>query len=44
MGAMSQVHMIYIPIVLIMGIVIGYVLGARAVRAQQERSRERMKE
>ncbi len=36
--------MIYIPIVLIMGLVIGSVLGARAVRAQQERRRERMRE
>jgi len=44
MGALSPAHLLYIPIVLIMGIVIGYVMGARAARASQERDRERMKE
>jgi hypothetical protein len=44
MGAMSQAHMFYVPIVLILGIVIGYATGARAVRARQDRQRERMKE
>ncbi len=44
MGALSPAHLIYIPIVLILGIVIGYTLGARAVRAAEQRRRERMKE
>ncbi len=44
MGAMSTVHLLYIPIVLIMGIVLGYVFGARAARAAQAGDRERMKE
>jgi len=44
MGAMSSAHLLYIPIVLIMGIVLGYALGARAARAAQARDRERMKE
>lgn len=36
-------HIIYIPGVLLVGIVVGYTLGARAVRAEIERLRKRAK-
>jgi hypothetical protein len=36
-------HIVYIPGVLLVGIVIGYTLGARAVRAEIERLRKRAK-
>jgi hypothetical protein len=36
-------HIIYIPGVLLVGVVIGYTLGARAVRAEIERLRKRAK-
>jgi hypothetical protein len=36
-------HIIYIPGVLLVGIVVGYTLGARAVRAEIERLRKRSK-
>jgi hypothetical protein len=34
-------HIIYIPGVLLIGIVIGYTMGARAVRAEIERMKKR---
>lgn len=34
-------HVIYIPGVLLVGLSIGYVLGARAVRAELARAKER---
>ncbi len=37
-------HLIYIPGVLLIGVVIGYVLGARAVRAEQSKQKKRAKE
>ena len=37
-------HVIYIPGVLLIGVVVGYVLGARAVRAEFEKQRKRAKE
>jgi hypothetical protein len=37
-------HLIFIPGVLLIGIVFGYIMGARAARAQIERRRRRMKE
>jgi hypothetical protein len=37
-------HVIYIPTALMVGMVAGYVMGARAVRAELERRRRRMKE
>ncbi|MEZ4440737.1 MAG: hypothetical protein R3B72_16680 [Polyangiaceae bacterium] len=43
-GAITSQHIIYIPMVLIIGLAIGYAAGARAVRAELERKRERMKE
>lgn len=36
-------HIVYIPGVLLIGIVIGYTLGARAVRAEIERMKQRAK-
>jgi proteasome assembly chaperone (PAC2) family protein len=36
-------HVIYIPGVLLIGLTLGYVLGARAVRAELERLRKRAK-
>jgi hypothetical protein len=37
-------HVIYIPCVLLLGFVGGYMLGARAVRAELDRRKRRMKE
>jgi proteasome assembly chaperone (PAC2) family protein len=34
-------HIFFIPGVLLIGMVIGYVMGARAARAEFERARER---
>jgi len=34
-------HIVYIPGVLLVGIVMGYTLGARAVRAEIERLKQR---
>jgi hypothetical protein len=43
-GQMTTEHVLYIPVVLLVGILIGYTLGARAVRAELERQKKRMKE
>jgi len=43
-GQMTGQHVIYIPIILLLGLVAGYVLGARAVRAELDRQKRRMKE
>ncbi len=43
-GAMTPQHVIYIPSVAILGLIIGYILGSRAVRADMERRRKRLKE
>jgi hypothetical protein len=40
---MTFEHVVYIPGVLLLGIVIGYLLGARAVRSELTRQRERAK-
>ncbi len=37
-------HFIFIPGVLLVGIVLGYVMGARAARAEIDRRRRRAKE
>jgi hypothetical protein len=37
-------HFIFIPGVLLVGIVLGYVMGARAARAETERRRRRARE
>ncbi len=44
LGQMTPQHVIYIPSVLLIGLVVGYIMGARAVRAELERRRRRMKE
>jgi hypothetical protein len=41
---MTFEHVIYIPLVLLVGLSLGYVLGARAVRAEFERLKRRAKE
>ncbi len=43
-GQMTPQHVIYIPSVLLLGLVIGYVLGARAVRAELDKRKRRLKE
>ena len=37
-------HVIYIPCMLLVGGLVGYVLGSRAMRNELERKRQRMKE
>jgi hypothetical protein len=44
LGGMTSQHAIYIPAVALLGLVIGYMAGARAVRAEYERRRKRLKE
>ena len=41
---MTFEHVIYIPGVLILGLMIGYILGTKAVRAEFARAKQRMKE
>ena len=41
---MTFEHVIYIPGVLILGLTIGYILGAKAVRAEIARAKQRLKE
>lgn len=43
-GAMTPQHAIYIPAVALLGLIIGYIAGTRAVRAEQERRKRRLKE
>lgn len=40
---MPLAHLLYIPGILLVGITIGYVLGARAARAELERQRRARK-
>lgn len=44
MGTPGPEHFIFIPGVLMIGIVLGYVLGSRAARADLERKRKRARE
>ncbi len=44
MGTPGPEHFIFIPGVLLIGIVCGYVLGARAARAELEKRRRRARE
>jgi hypothetical protein len=44
LARMTSQHMLYIPAVLLVGLVTGYLLGARAMRAELERRKRRMKE
>jgi hypothetical protein len=41
---MTFEHIIYIPGVVLVGLTIGYLMGARAVRAEFERLKRRAKE
>jgi hypothetical protein len=43
-GQMTAAHFLYIPSVLLLGLISGYTLGARAVRAEIERQKKRLKE
>ena len=40
----SAAHIVFIPGVFLVGLVFGYVMGARAVRAEVERKRKKQKE
>jgi hypothetical protein len=37
-------HVIYIPGVLLLGLVVGYILGAKAVRKEVEKGRARLRQ
>ncbi len=41
MGFPTPEHFIFIPGVLLIGVVLGYVLGTRSARAELERNRQR---
>lgn len=41
---MTAEHVLFIPSVLLLGLVLGYSLGARAVRKELEAKRARLKE
>ncbi len=43
-GQMTAAHFIYIPFALLIGLIAGYTMGARAVRAELDKRRRRMKE
>jgi hypothetical protein len=43
-GQMTAAHFVYIPFALLIGLIAGYTMGARAVRAELEKKRKRMKE
>ena len=43
-GEMTPQHVIYIPTAMMLGLIIGYILGSRAVRAELDRRKRRMKE
>jgi len=44
LSGITSNHLVYIPLVLLLGLVIGYNLGARTVRVEYERRRQRLKE
>jgi hypothetical protein len=44
LGGMTPQHAIYIPAVALIALILGYIAGSRAVRAEYERKRRRMKE
>ena len=43
-GQMTIQHVIYIPFALMIGLIAGYIFGARAVRAEIGKKKRRMKE
>lgn len=44
MGSPGPEHFIFIPGILMIGIVVGYILGARAARSEIDRKRKRARE
>jgi hypothetical protein len=44
MGTPGPEHFIFIPGVLLIGIVLGYIFGARAARTEMEKKRKRARE
>jgi hypothetical protein len=44
MGTPTPEHLIFIPGILLIGIVLGYVMGTRAARAELEKRRKRARE
>ncbi|HEX3343798.1 MAG TPA: hypothetical protein VHS09_04460 [Polyangiaceae bacterium] len=44
MGTPGPEHLIFIPGILLIGIVLGYVMGTRAVRAELEKRKRRARE
>lgn len=44
MGTPGPEHLIFIPGILMIGIVLGYILGTRSARAEIERKRKRARE
>jgi hypothetical protein len=44
MGLPTSEHIIFIPGVLLIGIVLGYIMGGRAARSQIEDKRQRARE
>lgn len=43
-GEMTPQHVIYIPFILMIGLIGGWIFGSRAVRAELERKKRRLKE
>ena len=43
-GMMTAGHFLYIPAAMLVGLLIGYMLGARAMKSELERRQKRMKE
>ena len=44
LSGMTPNHAIYIPMIAVLGLIIGFMAGSRAVRAEYEKKRQRMKE
>jgi uncharacterized protein YneF (UPF0154 family) len=44
MGLPTVEHVIFIPVVLLIGLVLGYMLGGRAARTELEQKRRRARE
>ena len=44
MGEWASSHIFFIPGVLLLGLVLGYVMGSRATRADMEKRRKRMRQ
>jgi len=40
---MSVVHLVYIPAVLVVGLVLGYLMGARAAKKQIDKAGEQLR-